>query len=106
MELTIECTQCEADFSMELSDILKDPDLIVCPNCEAKTDPAVVETLATSLEETSIALARIRSKFLIELSINSDELDLEESDYYDDEEPRWDELPEEEEEEEEEDEPL
>jgi hypothetical protein len=105
MNLSIECIQCEADFELDLDDLLKEPTLFVCPNCNAKADPEVVESIATALDEALTQITRLRRKFRVGFGVESDDLGNEEieelyADEEDDEEALWGEEPEEEEEEE------
>jgi DNA-directed RNA polymerase subunit RPC12/RpoP len=80
MNLSIECVQCEADFELELPDLIKEPRLFVCPNCGAKADPEVVEAVATSLDEAVTQMNRLRRRFRIGFSVESEDLEEDDAD--------------------------
>ncbi len=89
MLLSIECQQCAADFELELSDLVKNPTDMVCPNCGAKADPTIVEAFATSLDEALGMAGRLLRKFSLEFSVDPDELDADEQEIYDDNDALW-----------------
>jgi DNA-directed RNA polymerase subunit RPC12/RpoP len=106
MTISIECVQCEADFEYEVAELLKNPALLVCPNCGAKADPEVVEMAMSAVDELITHLRRLRRKFRFSIIMESDELTSSDSDeemYAEEEDNRenlWSEEPEEEDEEE------
>jgi len=105
MNISVECNQCQADFELEVSDLIKEPGLFVCPNCGVKADPEVVEAMATALDEAVSQAARLRRRFRISFGVEDDELENEEvaeafADDDAEEEGLWGDEPEEEEEEE------
>lgn len=74
MTISIECVQCEADFEYEVAELLKDPSLLVCPNCGAKADPEVVEMAMNAADELATQLRRLKRKFRFSITMDSDEL--------------------------------
>ena len=74
MTISIECVQCEADFEYEVAELLKDPALLVCPNCGAKADPEVVEMAMSAVDELITHLRRLRRKFRFSIVMESDKL--------------------------------
>lgn len=74
MDISVECVQCEADFELVVTDLIRDPTLMVCPNCGAKADAEVVETAMTALDELFTQLARLQRRFRVGFSMEPDEL--------------------------------
>ena len=102
MSISVECRQCEADFELQVSELLEDPTHFTCPNCGAAANPEIVEVATGALDEAISQLARLNRKFRIELTVEAEELGSEEdADLFDggDEDALWtDEVEEEEEE--------
>ncbi|MBN2495784.1 MAG: hypothetical protein JXR96_14420 [Deltaproteobacteria bacterium] len=84
MTLSLECMHCEADFELDLADLLRDPGLFSCPNCGASADPEIVELAMGALDEALSQLGRLRRKFRIELTVESDDLGEDEDELFDD----------------------
>jgi hypothetical protein len=97
MNITIECVQCEADFELETANLIRNPTLVVCPNCGAKADAELVETAMTALDEFFTQLARLQRRFRVGFSVEPDELadELDEQYTSDDDETLWSDEPEE-----------
>ncbi len=89
MILLVECQLCEADLELELSDVVREPTLMVCPNCGAKADPDVVEAAAAALDEALTLLSRIRRRFRVEFTLDSDDLECDDDEIYDEEDSLW-----------------
>ncbi len=102
MNISFQCVSCEADFELEAMDLMKDPALVICPNCGAKADAGVVESAMASLDEVLTQFARMQRRFRVGLSLEPDELSDELADRYDgeDEDSLWSDEPDEEDEEE------
>jgi DNA-directed RNA polymerase subunit RPC12/RpoP len=101
MSVSFECLQCEADFELEVADMVKDPTLVKCPNCGIKANSDIVEGAVIVLDEALEQLNRLRRKFLIGISIEPEEmLDRFDDDLIpdDDDDALWLDEPEEEEE--------
>jgi DNA-directed RNA polymerase subunit RPC12/RpoP len=96
------CTQCEADFDIEMVDLMKDPTVVICPNCNTKGNATIVENAMSSMDEVLSQLARLNRKFRVGFAIEPDELteELESQNYLDedseDEDALWSDEPEEE----------
>ena len=73
MSVSFECVKCEADFELEIGDIVRDTSLLKCPNCGAKANANIVENVFLALEEFMEQLQRLRRKFRVGLSIEFDE---------------------------------
>lgn len=89
MVLSLECQQCGADLELELVDLVSNPALMCCPNCNVKADPDVVEALATSLDEAMALAGRLRRRFSIEFTVDPDDLEVGEDEAFDDEDALW-----------------
>jgi uncharacterized Zn finger protein len=89
MNLSFECQQCQADFELDLADVVEDPTLVTCPNCGMKADSAVVETFAHALDEVVSVAGRLYRRFQIEFSLDADELDVEPEEVLDDKDGLW-----------------
>ncbi len=89
MVLSIECQQCGADLELELSDLMTEPTLMTCPNCNVKADPDVVEALATALDEATALVGRLSRRFSIEFTLDPDELEVDDDEVFDDEDSLW-----------------
>ena len=104
MNFSFECVQCEADFDLEVPDLVKDPSLVVCPNCGVKADARIIESAVSALDEMLSQFSRLRRRFRVYFALESDEFDDEIPDEYvaeeDDEETLWSNEPEDEEDEE------
>jgi len=100
MNISFECTQCEADFELDSADLVRDPSLVACPNCNTKANPDLVEATTAALDELFSQLTRLRKKFRIGFSIEFDDIDDELAEQFDDDdEGLWSDEVEEEEEE-------
>ena len=99
MNISFECAQCEADFELDSADLVRDPSLVVCPNCNAKANPEIIEATIVALDELFSQLTRLRKKFRVGFSMEFDDIDDELAEQFDDDEGLWsDEVDEEEEE--------
>ena len=101
MDISIECAQCEADFELVVADLIRNPTLMVCPNCGVKADAEVVEMAMTALDELFTQLARLQHRFRVGFAMEPDEIADELAEQYgdDEEETLWSDEPDEEEEE-------
>jgi hypothetical protein len=99
MNICFECVQCEADFELDSADLVKDPSLVVCPNCNAKANPEIIEALSLALDELLSQLTRLRKKFRAGFNMEFDDIDDELAELFDDDEGLWSDEVEEEEEE-------
>ena len=92
MSISVECRQCEADFELQIAELLEDPTHFACPNCGASADPEIVEVAVGALDEAVSQLTRLSRKFCIELTLEAEELGGEtEADLFtrDDEDALW-----------------
>jgi len=81
MNISFECVQCEADFELEMSDLLRDSTLVKCPNCGVKADASAVENTMSILEDLLVQMVRLGRRFRVGLCIEPDELEDELEDY-------------------------
>jgi hypothetical protein len=99
MNIFFECVQCEADFELDSADLIKDPSLVVCPNCNAKANTEIIEATTVALDELLTQLTRLRKKFRVGFNMEFDDIDDELAEQFDDGEALWSDEVEEEEEE-------
>lgn len=104
MTIDFICQQCDGSFELDFSDLLEE-DALVCPNCGQSSSDKSAEEFSTALDELFARLAKLRSRFVVSLAIESDELpppydedsdeededDEEEDDDYEDDEDEDDE---------------
>jgi DNA-directed RNA polymerase subunit RPC12/RpoP len=104
MSVSFECVQCEAEFELEVSDILREPSLVKCPNCGKKANPKIVENAFLAFDEFLEQVGRLSKKFRVAVSLEPDEIVEDPSDEFldddDDETSLWGDDVEEDEEEE------
>ena len=86
---SVECTQCQADFDLELAELVQAPELMVCPNCGSKADPDLVEAAVAALEESLAIIGRLHRRFWIHFSLDEDEFSDEQDEAFDDEDALW-----------------
>jgi DNA-directed RNA polymerase subunit RPC12/RpoP len=73
MTIDLSCQQCDASFEIEVTDILEGEPL-ACPNCGQKAPRKTVEELGNAFDELLTRVADLRPRFLLSLSIESDDL--------------------------------
>ena len=73
MTIDFTCQQCDASFEHDVTDILEG-DPIACPNCGQRLPRKAVEELGNALDELLARVADVRSRFLLSLSVESDDL--------------------------------
>jgi len=102
MSISFECVQCEAEFEFEVSDIIRKPSLVKCPNCGKKANPKIVENAFLAFDEFLEQIGRLGKTFRVSVSLEADEISEDPSDEFlddDDETSLWgDDIEEEEEE--------
>lgn len=73
MTIDLNCQQCDASFELDVTDILEGEPL-ACPNCGQKAPRKSVEELGNALDELLSRVAELRPRFLLAVSIESDDL--------------------------------
>lgn len=73
MTIDFNCQQCDASFESDVTDILEGSPL-ACPNCGQKLPRKNVEELGNALDELLTRLADLRPRFLLSMSLESDDL--------------------------------
>ncbi|WP_373049071.1 hypothetical protein [Vulgatibacter sp.] len=73
MTIDLNCQQCDASFEVEVTEILEGEPL-TCPNCGQKAPRKAVEELGNALDEFLTRVAEMRARFLLSMSIESDDL--------------------------------
>lgn len=100
MTIELTCQECDASFELDFGDLMEG-EPIVCPECGQRAPTSVSEEFANALDDLLARVAELRSRFLVSLSVEADDLP---PPY--DEEPDEDDEDEDEDEDEEEDEDL
>lgn len=85
MGIAFECANCEADFELEIADILRDPTLVKCPNCGNKANPAIIEAAFMALDEFLEQVKRIHRRFRVNIALEAEEIVSDDDIEYDDE---------------------
>ena len=91
MTIELTCQECDAAFEFDFGDLMEG-EPIVCPECGQRAPASAVEELANALDELLARVADLRSRFLLSMSIESDDLpppydeDFEDEDEDEDEE--------------------
>jgi NAD-dependent SIR2 family protein deacetylase len=86
---SVECSQCHADFELDLAELTQTPELMVCPNCDAKAEPSLVEAAVTALDESLALIRRLHRRFRIQFVLDEDEFADEQDEAFDDEDALW-----------------
>lgn len=73
MTIDFSCQQCDASFELDITDLLEGEPL-ACPNCNQKAPRKTVEELGNALDELMARVAELRARFLLSMSIESDDL--------------------------------
>ena len=73
MTIDFNCQNCDASFELDVTDLLEGEPL-VCPNCSQRVPRKSVEELGNALDELLSRLAELRPRFLLSMSIESDDL--------------------------------
>lgn len=73
MTIDFSCQQCDADFELEITDLLEG-EPIACPNCGQKAPRKSIEELGNALDELMKRVAELRPRFLLSMAVESDDL--------------------------------
>jgi hypothetical protein len=73
MTVDFTCQRCDGSFEVEFVDLIEEGKL-QCPNCDQRAPGKIVEELAGTLDELFSRVAELRSKFLLSLAVESDDL--------------------------------
>jgi len=74
MTISFQCVACEADFEIDIPEVVEHPEQIKCANCGAHPAAHRSHALATALEDLLAAMAGIRKKVRFDLNLATDEL--------------------------------
>lgn len=73
MTIELTCQECDAAFELDFGDLMEG-EPVVCPECGQRAPANVTEELANALDDLLARVADLRSRFLLSLSIESDDL--------------------------------
>jgi DNA-directed RNA polymerase subunit RPC12/RpoP len=73
MTIDFICQRCDASFEVEYSEILEGEGL-QCPNCDQKAAKKPIEDFGNALDELMARTADLRSKFLLSVTVESEDL--------------------------------
>lgn len=74
MTIDLACTDCEASFELEVTELLDEPGSLTCPNCDARAPRRKVEALASALDDLLRSVAGLASTFVVNFSAETDDL--------------------------------
>lgn len=74
MTIDLTCQKCEASFEMDASDLIEGNERIKCPNCDAKAPQTMVDDFGNSLGELCKAIAALRARFEVSMTLETDDL--------------------------------
>ncbi len=69
--ISFQCTECEADFELEIANMIERPGSVRCSNCEMKPPLRRAEALAHALEELTGAMSGIRTHVRFEVNLDT-----------------------------------
>ncbi|MEQ8275483.1 MAG: hypothetical protein RMA76_33070 [Deltaproteobacteria bacterium] len=72
--ITFQCNSCEADFDVNITQLLERPTAIKCSHCGARPSSNRCHSFAQALDDLLTAMAALRSKVQFELNLDNDEL--------------------------------
>lgn len=72
--ITFQCTSCDADYELEIPQLLEKTQKIKCPNCGTAPTAGRSHAFLLALEELLSCMAGMRSKVHFELNLDTEEL--------------------------------
>lgn len=73
MTIDFICQRCDASFEVEYAELVNGEGL-QCPNCDQKAPKKLAEEVGSALDELMARAADLRPKFLLSVTIESDDL--------------------------------
>jgi hypothetical protein len=87
MTIDFTCQKCDANFEIDVQDLIDGSEKLVCTSCEAKAPPNLVEDFVAALTEMRTQVAALGKKFSLAMAFETEDLeDLDAKDDEDDEE--------------------
>ncbi len=72
--ITFQCTSCEADFDVNVTQLLERPTAIKCSHCSSRPSSNRCHSFAQALDDLLTAMSALRSKVQFELNLDNDDL--------------------------------
>lgn len=72
--ITFQCMSCEADFDVNVTQLLERPTAIKCSHCGARPTSNRCHSFAQALDDLLTAMSALRSKVQFELNLDNDDL--------------------------------
>jgi hypothetical protein len=91
MTIDFTCQKCEASFEIDSQDLIDGTEKLVCPHCEAKAPPNIVDDFIAALTEMRAQVAVLGKKFAVTMAIETEDLEEEVEAKDDDDEAEADE---------------
>lgn len=92
MTIDLTCQKCEGSFELDVQRLIDGEEKLVCPNCKAKAPGDLADEFTSALSELITQTENLSKRFLVSLSVESDDLPGAEADEEDDEVEDEDEL--------------
>ena len=72
--ITFQCVSCEADFDVNVTQLLERPTAIKCSHCGSRPSANRCHSFAQALDDMLTSIASLRSKVQFELNLDSEDL--------------------------------
>jgi hypothetical protein len=86
MTIDLTCQKCEGSFELEVSALIDGAEKLACPNCQAKVPADLADDFTSALADLVTQVGNLSKRFLVSLTIESDELPEEEDEEEEDDE--------------------
>lgn len=73
MTIEFTCQECDAAFELDFGDLVEGEPL-VCPECGQRASGTATEEFTNALDDLMARVADLRSRFLISLAVETDDL--------------------------------
>ncbi len=74
MTIDLTCQKCEGSFELEVSALIDGAEKLACPNCHAKVPADLADDFTSALADLVTQVGNLSKRFLVSLTIESDEL--------------------------------
>ena len=74
MTIDLTCQKCEGSFELEVSALIDGAEKLACPNCHAKVPADLADDFTSALADLVTQVGNLSTRFLVSLTIESDEL--------------------------------
>lgn len=77
MTIDFTCRKCEGSFEIEAGDLISGTEKLICPHCDAKAPPAMVDDFTSAVAELRTQVATVSKKFAVSLAIETEDVEEE-----------------------------